>query len=175
MLEGSGSIPLTNGSGSRRFKNTWIRIRNTENMVPVPQHWFLPPGSECAARRPRPESSSAPPGAHSTLVPNPAAAHLVGAALQNMDQITTNPKCRLYWCLIEFIDGRTVSHVGIFDPSYELAPLYPSQWFIYPPPPSLPVKSTGVHVFIQCVGGGSGARLVRRINTCRQIPLLVTF
>jgi hypothetical protein len=61
---------------------------------PVPQHWFfLPLGSECAARRPRPESSSAPP-AHSTLVPNPAAAHLTGAALQNMDQIsikTPNP------------------------------------------------------------------------------------
>jgi hypothetical protein len=30
-----------------------------------------------------------------------------------MDQITTpNPKCRLYWCLIKFID--TDSHVGIF-------------------------------------------------------------
>jgi hypothetical protein len=27
MIE--GSIPLTNGSGSRRPKNTWIRIRNT--------------------------------------------------------------------------------------------------------------------------------------------------
>ncbi len=29
MIEGSGSIPLTNGSGSRRPKNMWIRIRNT--------------------------------------------------------------------------------------------------------------------------------------------------
>ncbi len=31
MIEGSGSIPLTNGSrsGSRRPKNIWIRIRNT--------------------------------------------------------------------------------------------------------------------------------------------------
>ncbi len=32
MIEGSGSIPLTNGSGSRRPKNRWIwwiRIRNT--------------------------------------------------------------------------------------------------------------------------------------------------
>jgi hypothetical protein len=26
---GSGSIPLTSGSGSRRLKNMWIRIRNT--------------------------------------------------------------------------------------------------------------------------------------------------
>jgi hypothetical protein len=39
---------------------------------------------------------------------------------------TPNPKCRLYWCLIEFKDwsGDTISHVGIFDPLCELAPLY---------------------------------------------------
>jgi hypothetical protein len=36
---------------------------------------------------------------------------------------TQYPKCRLYWCLIEFIDWR-YSHVGIFDPSCELLPLY---------------------------------------------------
>jgi hypothetical protein len=29
MIEGSGSIHLTSGSGSGRPKNTWIRIRNT--------------------------------------------------------------------------------------------------------------------------------------------------
>jgi hypothetical protein len=31
MIEGSGSgsIPLTNGSGSRRPKKMWVRIRNT--------------------------------------------------------------------------------------------------------------------------------------------------
>ncbi len=28
-IEGSGSIPLTNGSGSGRLKNMWIRISNT--------------------------------------------------------------------------------------------------------------------------------------------------
>jgi hypothetical protein len=34
MIEGSGSIPLTNVSRSRRLKNLWIwwiRIRNTDN------------------------------------------------------------------------------------------------------------------------------------------------
>jgi hypothetical protein len=44
--------------------------------------------------------------------------------LASMDQITIqkpNLTCRLYWSLLEFID--TVSHVGIFDPSCELAPL----------------------------------------------------
>ncbi len=38
-----------------------------------------------------------------------------------------NPKCRLYWCLIEFIDwtyNQSVSHVGIFDLSCKLTPLY---------------------------------------------------
>ncbi len=30
MIEGSGSIPLTSGSGSWRPKNMWIRIRNTD-------------------------------------------------------------------------------------------------------------------------------------------------
>ncbi len=29
MIEGSGSIPLTIGTGSRRSRNIWIRIRNT--------------------------------------------------------------------------------------------------------------------------------------------------
>jgi hypothetical protein len=37
----------------------------------------------------------------------------------------TIPKCRLYWCLIEFIDRRyTVSHVGIFDPFCEQMAIY---------------------------------------------------
>jgi hypothetical protein len=30
MIEGSGSIPLTNGSGSGRPRNMWIRIQNTD-------------------------------------------------------------------------------------------------------------------------------------------------
>jgi hypothetical protein len=41
---------------------------------------------------------------------------------------TPNPKFRLFWCLIEIIDwssGVIVSHVGIFDPSSELLPLWP--------------------------------------------------
>ncbi len=46
--------------------------------------------------------------------------------LPPIDQITiktSNPKCRLYCCLIEFID-LSVSHVGIFDPCCKLAPLW---------------------------------------------------
>jgi hypothetical protein len=36
MIEGSGSIPLTNGSGSGKLKNMWIRwirIRNTDLQI----------------------------------------------------------------------------------------------------------------------------------------------
>jgi hypothetical protein len=70
----------------------------------------------------------------------------------------------------------TVSHVGIFDPSCELAPLYISHWFIYPTSP-LPLtcvsKYRGVYVFIQCVRGGGGIGGLRQINTCRQVPILV--
>jgi hypothetical protein len=45
-----------------------------------------------------------------------------------MDQISIkapNPKCRLYWYFTvhSLYIGDTVSHVGIFDPSCELAPL----------------------------------------------------
>jgi hypothetical protein len=44
MIEGSGSrarsgsIPLTNGSGSWRPINVWIRIRDS---YPDPQHWLF--------------------------------------------------------------------------------------------------------------------------------------
>jgi hypothetical protein len=60
----------------------------------------------------------------------PVQAQADPTTLQPVDQITRkipNPKCRLYRCLIVFIDWRdTVSHVGIFDHSCELAPLLPS-------------------------------------------------
>jgi hypothetical protein len=39
-----------------------------------------------------------------------------------MGQITIkipNPKYRLYWCLIEFVDWEYSQYVGIFDPSCE--------------------------------------------------------
>ncbi len=38
---------------------------------------------------------------------------------------TPNPKSRLYWYLIEFIDWRysTVSQIGIFDQLFQLLPL----------------------------------------------------
>jgi hypothetical protein len=42
MVEGSGSIALTSGSGSGRPKNMGIRwIRNTEKFRKVIQKWLL--------------------------------------------------------------------------------------------------------------------------------------
>jgi hypothetical protein len=46
----------------------------------------------------------------------------------SMDEGTTKTqiiKCRLYWCLIEFLKtGSTVNHIGLFDLSCKLLPLY---------------------------------------------------
>ncbi len=44
MIEGSGSIPLTNGSetGSRRPKNMWIRIRNIAFLVAILILYYYP-------------------------------------------------------------------------------------------------------------------------------------
>ncbi len=45
MIEGSGSVPLTNGSGSRRPKNIRIRIRNTAfrfNILMRHPEWSIP-------------------------------------------------------------------------------------------------------------------------------------
>ena len=65
--EGSGSIPLTNGSGSGRPKNIripWIRIPNTYDQccgsgMLIPDPTFFHPGSELShPRSPDPGSSS---------------------------------------------------------------------------------------------------------------------
>ncbi len=51
----------------------------------------------------------------------------------------TKTKCRLYWCLIEFIDWRNtvVSHVDIFDPTvWTIAPLTFSLVHLPQPSPS---------------------------------------
>jgi hypothetical protein len=63
---------------------------------------------------------------------------------------TQNPKCRFYWCLIKFIDwrGDTVSHVGIFDPSCKLVPLY---LLSGSPPPLSVLISTGLNILYRTV------------------------
>ncbi len=69
-----------------------------------------------------------------------------------------NSKCRIYWCLIEFIDWRFNQSCWYFRPLlWTSAPLTFSMVHLPPHPPSLCVWiSTGVHVFIQCVTGGRG-------------------
>ncbi len=82
-----------------------------------------------------------------------------------MDQIsvkTPNPKCRLYWCLIEFRDWRYSQSCWCFRSILWIsAPLTFS--LVHPPPPfprpCVNTQKVQGYVFIQCVTGwgrGSG-------------------
>ncbi len=80
-----------------------------------------------------------------------------------MDQIsiikTPNPKCRLYWYLIEFLDWTYNQSCWYFRPLLRTrAPLTFSLIHLSPPLPFPLWISTGLHVFIQCVTGGGGDR-----------------
>ncbi len=91
-----------------------------------------------------------------------------------MDQISIkipNRKCRLYLCLIEFIDLRYSQSCWYFPPLlWTSAPLT----FSLPPSP-LPCvnKYPGVFIHTMCDREGGGIGGLRQINTCRQEPLLV--
>ncbi len=52
------------------------------------------------------------------------------------DSKTQHSKCRLFWRLIEFIDGRqsVCQSVGILDPSFELFAILPWIPSLWPPP-----------------------------------------
>ncbi len=69
---------------------------------------------------------------------------------------TPNPKCRLYWCLIEFIDGRYCQSCWYFRPLlWTVAPL-PSLCYL-PHPPSSRSKVNVQYIQTLCgcgVGGG---------------------
>ncbi len=66
---------------------------------------------------------------------------------------TSNPKCRLYWCFIEFLDWRYSQSCWYFRPLlWTVAPL-PSLW----PPPPLPPSQNKPTVYTDSVwlwGGG---------------------
>jgi hypothetical protein len=87
----------------------------------------------------------------------------------------TKTKCRIYWCLIEFIDW-IHSHVGIFRPSFvnycppnlptgsNPPPLYP-----YTPLPKVKVQYI---LYRQCVAGrGWGCWVVLETIFCRSLTL----
>ncbi len=98
-----------------------------------------------------------------------------------MNQIsikTPKPKCRLYWCLIEFIDWRYSQSCWYFRLLWTSAPLTFSLVHLSPNP--LPCVNKYMYtvqgyVFKQCVTGGEGIGGFRQINTCRQVPLLSIF
>jgi hypothetical protein len=67
---------------------------------------------------------------------------------------TPNPKCRLYWWFNRvYRSGDTVSHVGIFDPSCELLPIYLLSDLPHPFTPPLP-KVNVQYIQTVAVGGG---------------------
>ncbi len=74
----------------------------------------------------------------------------------SMDQVsikTPNPKCRLYWCLIEFIDWRYSQSCWYFRPLlWTITPLTCSLVHLplLPPPPSL-WRSTGDRTCVHTV------------------------
>ncbi len=79
-----------------------------------------------------------------------------------MDKIsikTPNPKCSLYWWLIEFIEWRYSQSCWYFRPLlWTSAPLTFSMFHLPPPLPPFPMWiSTGVCIYTVCNGGkGSG-------------------
>ncbi len=90
-----------------------------------------------------------------------------------MDQITIKtpiPKCRLYWCLIEFLDWRYSQSCWYFRPFWwTSAPLTFSLVDPHPPTPLPVCVSTGVYtVFIQCVPERRGPQTDKHLppNPC---------
>jgi hypothetical protein len=92
----------------------------------------------------------------------------------SMDQIsikTPNPKCRLYWCLIEFIDWGYSKSCWYFRPLWWTSAHLTFSLVHLPPPPPFPVWIiTGVCIHTVCNRRGRGSGV-----SCRQVPLLVNF
>ncbi len=75
-----------------------------------------------------------------------------GHTLLYSDQITIktpNPKCRLDWCLIEFIDWR-YSQSRYFRPLLRTSAPLTSHWFTTHPPPFPVWISKGVCIYTVC-------------------------
>ncbi len=102
-----------------------------------------------------------------------------GQPMVPISRKTPNPKCRLYWCLLEFIDWRHSQSCWYFRPLlWTSAPLTFSLVHLPPPPsPPFPVWiSTGVcTVFIQCVTGEGVGEGIGASDRWREVPLLFNF
>jgi hypothetical protein len=76
---------------------------------------------------------------------------------------TPNPKCRLYWYIVKFIDWRYSQPCWYFRPLLRTsAPLTFSMVHLHPPPSPFPCvnkyRPTEVCVHTVCNGGGGGDR-----------------
>ncbi len=88
------------------------------------------------------------------------AADVYGASMDEGTIKISNPKCRLYWCLIEFIDWRYSQSCWyfFFDSSCELLPFYLLSDPPTPPPlPKVNVQYTcTLYRLFLGMGGGGG-------------------
>ncbi len=101
-----------------------------------------------------------------TLLPPPPSSYVCVWGL-GMDQITIktpNPKCRVYWCLIEFIDWRYSQSCWYFWPLLWTNTPVTFSLVCLPPLPHVPVRiSTGVCVYTVCNRERRGSGCVESI------------
>ncbi len=83
---------------------------------------------------------------------------------------------QVFISVIRLESGDTVSYVGIFDTALWTVAHLPFSLVQLSPPTPFPVWLCILYTRIQCVrGGGYGVLGLRRINTCRKVPLQVMF
>ncbi len=92
----------------------------------------------------------------------------------------TKTKCRLYWCLIEFIDWRDSHSYWYFRPSF--VNYCPSNFlFSLPPPPLPPFPKSKVYTDSVWLGGGGGVlsfvgdRILQEFDTDKIHKLQICF
>ncbi len=122
------------------------------------------------------------PATPTRSLPGEACVDISDPEVRTMDQITIktpNPKCRLYWGLIEFIDWRYSQSCWYFRPAlWSIAALTFS--LVSSPLTPFPVWISILYTRTQCVRGGGvwGQRMgvgLRQINTCAATYLYFIF
>ncbi len=89
----------------------------------------------------------------------------LGLTMNQITIKTPNPKFLSLLVFNRFYRQEYSQSCWYFDPSCELAPLYPSHWLTFSPPPFPVWISVGVCIYSMCNrGGGMGSGCVESIN-----------